>query len=98
MSILDTIENNPAAFVGALRAIAIGVIGLLVAFGLPITPDQKTAILDFTGLIVPVSLIFSAITHQTTVPKTPTVDASVKSIQLAPPTVTVVEPPTPPTP
>lgn len=55
---------------------------LLVSFGVQITAAQQDALLNLaTALIVVVSLVMSLVTVKTTVPKTPSVDATPASIQ-----------------
>lgn len=88
---LEIIKNNPAAVIGALRALVIAILGVLVTFGIHVSPEQQTALIEMTGALVTISLLFSAATHLATVPKEPTPDAPAKSIQVLPPT-------TPPTP
>lgn len=92
----DLIADNPAALVGAARAIVLALIGLFAAFGLPITKEQKDAILALTEVIVPVSIVFTYLTHRLTVPKSPSPDPQPKSIQQLPQEVTVTTTVTPP--
>lgn len=42
-------KNEPVAIIGAVGAALAAVIGVAVAFGLPITEDQQTAILAAVG-------------------------------------------------
>ncbi len=76
------ITDNPAAAVGVVRALVIATLALAVAFGAPITPDQRAAILEFTAaIVVTVSLVLSYLSHKTTVPKQPSPAATAASIQ-----------------
>lgn len=79
------ITDNPAAFTAALRAFLIALLGLGAVFGLHVTAEQKDAILNFAGAAIAISLIVSAVTVKTTVPKTPSVDAPPAAIQDLPP-------------
>lgn len=74
MGIPNVITDNPALVVGAVRAFLL----LVVAFfpGL-MTAEQQAAILAF----LVASLALTAITVKTTVPKTPSTDATAASIQ-----------------
>lgn len=53
-SVPDPTSSEPALAVGAVTAFVTAVIGLLVAFGLPVTDDQQAAILGITAVLAPV--------------------------------------------
>jgi ABC-type Co2+ transport system permease subunit len=82
---LDQIRNNPAAFIGALRGLALAALTCAVAFGLKISPEQQSAVLQLGGALTAVALLFSVLSSKVTVPKSPTADAPDKSIQNVPP-------------
>ncbi len=47
-AILDLIKGQPVAFAAIVEAL----LALLVAFGVPLSPEQKTAIIGLTGTIL----------------------------------------------
>jgi len=55
-----------------------------VAFGVKVTPEQQTAILELGAALVTISLLVSAITVKSTVPKSPSPTAPLASIQNPP--------------
>lgn len=71
---IDQLKDNPALVTGLVRAL----LGVALAFfpGL-FNPGQQEAIL----LLVAAGLALSAVTHKTTVPKTPSAEATPASIQ-----------------
>lgn len=74
MSIPDQITDNPAAWIAVLGA----AITVAVSFGLQITADQVHALGVF---FVALWAIFGLWSHKTTVPKTPSAEASPAAIQ-----------------
>ena len=84
MNIPDVFRNYPAATIAALRGLALAGLTLAVAFGLKLTPDQQTAILEFGAALTGVALLFSIGTVAATVPKAPTASAPPSAIQLDP--------------
>lgn len=74
MSIPDQITDNPTIWIALLGA----VITVAASFGLQITQDQVHALgLFFAALWA----VFGLWSHKTTVPKTPSAEASPASIQ-----------------
>lgn len=47
-------KSEPSVIVGTVTAFVTALIGLLVAFGLDITEDQKNAILGMTAVLAPI--------------------------------------------
>ena len=84
MTLPDVIRNNPAAWIAALRAIVLAALTFGAAFGLHVTPDQQSAILQLGGALTTVALLFSVVTITATVPSQPTAKAPVSSIQSSP--------------
>jgi len=84
MSLPDFVTNNPAAFTAALRAVVQAALTFAVAFGVKVTPEQQTAILELGAALVTISLLVSAITVKTTVPKAPSPAAPLNAIQIPP--------------
>jgi hypothetical protein len=79
------ITDNPALVTGLVSAL----LTLAVALGLPLSQDQKDAILTLAAAIVALAVV----AHKTTVPKTPSAEATSASIQTVQP-----PPPAPPAP
>lgn len=75
------IADNPAIVTGLVRAFLIALLALFSAFGLHVTPEQVTAIVNFATAAIGLSLFVSIITHKLTVPKAPSADATSASIQ-----------------
>jgi hypothetical protein len=50
----NTASEEPLLTIGTVVAFASAVLGVLVAFGLPLTGDQRTAILSVVGVAAPV--------------------------------------------
>lgn len=50
----DPTATEPALTVGAVTGFVTAVLGLLVAFGLPVTDGQQSAILGITAVLAPV--------------------------------------------
>jgi hypothetical protein len=48
--------SEPLVTVGGITAAATAVIGLLVAFGLPVTDDQQAAILGVVAVLAPLAV------------------------------------------
>lgn len=80
----DIIKNNPAAFIAALRGLAMAVFTFAAAFGLHVTPEQQSAIVELGGALTAIALLFSVVTIKTTVPKAPTPEAPPAAIQQPP--------------
>ena len=87
------ITDNPAAFTGVLRGFLMAALGLGAAFGLHLSPDQQSAILNFTVAAIALASFVSIITVKATVPKTPSSDAGPASMQALPPLPDVPTPP-----
>ncbi len=47
-------RTEPAVIVAATTAVAVAVVGLLVAFGVPMTEDQQAAVLGVVGALAPI--------------------------------------------
>jgi len=77
MSIPDAITDNPAIWTGLVGAVIV----LLTAFGINVTPDQEKAILGFVAAVL---AGLALLTHKVTVPKSPSTEATTKSLQLPP--------------
>jgi len=69
----NLISDNPALVTGLVSA----ALTLAVAFGLPLSQDQKDAILTLAAAVVALAVV----AHKTTVPKTPSAEAAPASIQ-----------------
>jgi len=78
------ITDNPAAATAALRAVVQAALTFAVAFGVKVSPEQQTAILELGAALVTISLLVSAITVKSTVPKAPSPTAPLASIQIPP--------------
>lgn len=52
---MNPIKEEPALVISGIGAIIGAGIALAIAFGVPITPDQKVALTTFIGLIVTVT-------------------------------------------
>lgn len=50
----STMKREPAITVGAISAAVAAVLALLVAFGIPVTEEQQTAILGVVAAIGPI--------------------------------------------
>lgn len=46
-------KREPALIIGSLAALVSAAIGLIVAFGVPVTPEQRTAILEVLAAVAP---------------------------------------------
>lgn len=79
----NVITDNAALFIGLLRAVFI----FAVAWGVNVSQAQQDASVALLAALLPVvSIAFTFWTVHTTVPKTPSADATAKSIQQPPPT------------
>jgi hypothetical protein len=50
-------NNEPLVTVGLITAFAAAVIGVLVAFAVPMTDQQQTAILALVGVVAPILVV-----------------------------------------
>lgn len=64
MKKLSLFQREPAVIISSITALVTAVIGLAVAFGLPISPDQQTAILAFTGAVLVLIFGNAAVTRK----------------------------------
>ncbi len=85
---LEAFRNDPVKFTATGRALLQAIITLAVAFGLPITPAERDAILEVGAALVGVSVLFSAVAAPNVVPKAPT--SSAGAIQTPPPGTVLV--------
>lgn len=94
-NILDRIKNEPAAITGAVVA----AITLAVAFGVPISSDQRSAIVGIVGAVLSLlgaGVVRSQVTPTRKVESTDTPDPAAVADQAAPTTVVRVIPRTDP--
>ena len=49
-------KTEPAVLIGSLGALVAAIIGLLVAFGLPVSPEQQDAILAVVAVVGPIAV------------------------------------------
>lgn len=66
--LLDFIKNEPAAFGGVMTGLIQAVIGVLVAFNVPLTQEQQQAVLGMTTAIVSLTVLVSIIVRQNVTP------------------------------
>lgn len=58
-------DNEPALTAGSISALAAAVIGLAVAFGAPVTAEQKEAILGLVAVVAPLAAVLLTRPHVT---------------------------------
>lgn len=59
------LKAEPAVIVSTLTAVVTAIIGLLVAFGIDVSEEQKNAIITAIGAIVPMIFLTGVIIRQT---------------------------------
>lgn len=62
-------KNEPVLTAAAVTPVAVAILGLLVAFGAPISDEQQTAILAVVGVVVPLASALYARSKVTPVAK-----------------------------
>lgn len=67
-------DNEPAITVGTITALAAAVVAVLVAFAVPLTDQQQTAILGLVGVIAPVAVALLVRPHVTPNSRVPSDD------------------------
>lgn len=59
------IDNEPAITAGSISALVAAVIGLAVAFGAPVTAEQKEALLGLVAVVAPLAAVLLTRPHVT---------------------------------
>lgn len=61
----DPMSSEPLVTVASITAGVAAIIALLVSFGVPVTPEQQTAILGVVAVVAPIVVAFVARGHVT---------------------------------
>jgi uncharacterized membrane protein len=66
--ILDFIKNEPVAVGTAVIALIQAVFGVLIAFNLPITPEQQTSIIALVSAVIGMTVLVATVIRSNATP------------------------------
>lgn len=66
--LVEFVRTEPAAFGGVITGLIQAIIGILVSFNVPLTPDQQQAVLGMTTALVSLTVLVSIIIRQNVTP------------------------------